>query len=90
MFGKCLGCRRLNGLFEPAASGVVSSGLGGGGGRQSSAFQRGSRKCSLGVFAVLSKLMPRELGFWVKLIFFVWLIFEKGSKCVILAVAVAN
>lgn len=45
------------------------------------------RKCSLGVFAVLSKLIPRELGFWVKLIFFVWLIFEKGSKCVILAVA---
>lgn len=44
------------------------------------------RKCSLGVFAVLSKLIPRELGFWVKLIFFVWLIFEKGSKCVILAV----
>lgn len=45
------------------------------------------RKCSLGVFAVLSKLIPRELGFWVKLIFFVWLIFKKGSKCVILAVA---
>lgn len=49
-------------------------------------FERGSRKCALGVFAVLSKLIPRELGFWVKLIFFVWLIFEKGFKCVIAAV----